>query len=74
MTDLLKEAREIISNNKTDKASRDFMTTEQRNALAEDYAAKSQFQTAAHFSPDNEKRVKFEQLFQEYMKPKIRGI
>ncbi len=71
MNNLLKEAREIISNNKTDKAARSFMTDEQREALAEDYAANNQFLSASHFTPDTEKRREFERLFWEDIKPKI---
>ncbi|MDQ3712207.1 MAG: hypothetical protein M3388_08325 [Acidobacteriota bacterium] len=70
MNDLLTEAKLIIANNKSEKAARDFMTTEQRNALAEDYAANNQFLSASHFTPDAENRKEFERLFWEDVKPK----
>jgi len=42
------------------------MTTEQLEALAEDYAAQNQFlSTASHFTPDAEERTEFERLFWE---------
>jgi hypothetical protein len=40
MNNLLTEAKLIIGNNKTEKAARDFMTTGQREALSDDYAAR----------------------------------
>jgi hypothetical protein len=44
------------------------MTTEQRDVLTEDYAARKQFLSASHFTPDT--RKKFERLFWESIKPK----
>jgi hypothetical protein len=70
MNNLLNEAKLIIATNRTEKAHRDFMTTEQRTAIAEDYASQKHFLSAAHFTPDADKRIEFEELFQEYMRPK----
>ena len=70
MNNFLTEARQIQAANKTVQASKDFMTTEQRTAIAEDYASQKHFQSAAHFTPDADKRIEFERLFQEYMEPK----
>jgi len=70
MNDLLTEARDIIANNKTEKAARDFMTTEQRDAMTDDYAAKNQFLSASHYTPDPEKRKELERLFWEDLRPK----
>ena len=69
MNNLLTEAKLILSGNKSEKAARDFMTTEQRDAMAEDYAERKQFLTASHFTPDAEKRKEFERIFWESMKP-----
>ncbi len=70
MNDLLNEAKAILASNKTDQAARDFMTTEQRNAITEDYAARKQFLSASHFTPAAEKRKEFERLFWESITPK----
>lgn len=70
MNNLLNEAKLIIANNKTEKAARDFMTNEQRTAIAEDYANQKHFLSAAHFTPDADQRIEFERLFQVYMRPK----
>ena len=70
MNNLLTEAKIIFANNKTDKPARDFMTTEQRGALADDYAARKQFLSASHFTSDVEKGKEFERLFWESIKPK----
>ena len=45
----LTEAKQIQLNDRTDKASRDLMTTEQRDTMAEDFATKKQFLSASHF-------------------------
>lgn len=65
MSNLLNEAKQIISNNRSDKAAKDFMTNAQRDALADDFAAKKQFLSASHFASDAEKRKEFERLFWE---------
>jgi hypothetical protein len=70
MNDLLTEAKQIIGNNRTEKAARDLMTAGQRDALAADFASKKQFLSASHFTTDAEKRKEFEQLFWENIKPK----
>lgn len=70
MNELLNQAKEILVSNRAEKAARDFMTVEQREALADDYASRKQFLSAAHFTSDAEKRKEFEEQFQEYMKPK----
>jgi len=70
MNNLLTEAKLIITNNKTGQAARDFMTTDQRNALAEDYASRKHFLSASHFHSDANRRKEFEELFWENMKPK----
>ena len=68
MKNLLTEAQQFLASNKSDQAAREFMTTEQRDVLTEDYAARKQFLSASHFTPD--KRKKFERLFWESIKPK----
>ncbi len=70
MNDLVTQAKDIIGSNKTEKAARDFMTTGQRDALAEDYASRKQFLSASHFHSDAEKRAEFGRLFWEHIKPK----
>ncbi len=70
MNELLAQAKEILGSNKTDQAARSFMTNEQRDVLAEDYASRKEFLSASHFTPDAEKRKEFERLFWESMKPK----
>ncbi len=70
MNDLVTQAKAIIGNNKTEKASRDFMTSGQRDALADDYAGRKQFLSASHFHSDADKRKEFERLFWENIKPK----
>ena len=70
MNELLKQAKEILAANKTDKAASSFMTNEQRDVLAEDYASRKQFLSASHFTPDAEKRKEFERLFWENIRPK----
>ncbi len=69
MNNFLTEAQQILASNKSNQAAKDFMTTEQRNALAEDFATKKQFLSASHFHSDAEKRKDFEELFWEKMKP-----
>jgi hypothetical protein len=70
MNNFLTEAKAILSSNRSDKAARDFMTNDQRTALAEDYAGKKQFLSASHFTPDADKQKEFERLFRESLKPK----
>ena len=70
MNNLLTEAKLILASNKSDKAARDFMTGEQREALAEDYASRKQFLSASHFTSDAAKRNEFERLFRENIRPK----
>jgi hypothetical protein len=70
MNNPLAEAKLILANNKLDQAARSFMSTEQREALAEDYAANNQLLSASHFTPDEEKRKEFERLFWEDIRPK----
>ena len=48
----------------------DFMTKEQREALANDYASRKQFLSASHFAPDAKKRKEYERLFWENIIPK----
>lgn len=69
MNNFLTEAKHILASNKTVQAAKDFMTTEQRDALADDYAARKQFLSASHFHSDAGKRKDFEELFWEKMKP-----
>ncbi len=69
MSNLVTEARHILASNKTVQASKDFMSTEQRDALAEDFASKKQFLSASHFHSDAEKRKDFEELFWKKMTP-----
>jgi hypothetical protein len=70
MNELLKQAKEILAANKTDKAASSFMTNEQREVLAEDFASRKQFLSASHFTPDAEKRKEFERLFWENIRSK----
>jgi hypothetical protein len=70
MNDLLNEAKQIMGGNRSDKAAKDFMTNEQRDALAADFASKKQFLSASHFASNAEKRKEFERLFWENIKPK----
>ena len=70
MNDLLNEAKQILGSNRSDKAAKDFMTTAQRDALADDFASKQQFLSASHFASDAERRKEFERLFWENIKPK----
>ena len=70
MNHLLAEAKEIFANNKSDKAAKDFMSSRQRDALADDYAADNQFLSASHFHSDAESRKEFERLFRENIAPK----
>jgi len=70
MNDLVTQAKLIIGSNKTKQAARDFMTTEQREALAEDFASRKEFLSASHFTPDAEKTREFERLFWENIMPK----
>ncbi len=55
MNRLLTEAKEIFANHKSDKAARDSMSSGQRDALADDYAADNQFLSASHFHSDAER-------------------
>ena len=55
MNDLVTQAKDIIGNNKTEKAARDSMSSGQRDALADDYAADNQFLSASHFHSDAER-------------------
>lgn len=70
MNDLLTEAKLVAASNRTEKVSRDLMTTGQRDAMAEDYASRKQFLSASHYTPDAEKRKEFERLFWENARPK----
>ena len=70
MNDLLTEAKQIIANNRTDKAVRDLLTTAQREVITEDFASRKEFLSASHFTPDAEKRKEFEDLFWEHIKRK----
>ncbi len=69
MNNLLTEAQQILASNKSDQAARELMTTEQRDAITEDYAARKQFLSASHFTPDAEKKKEFERLFWANIKP-----
>ncbi len=71
MNNLLTEAKLLLANNRTDKASRDLMTIEQRDALADDYASGKQFLSASHFHSNTEQRKEFERLFWENIKPPL---
>lgn len=70
MDKLLIEAKKILSGNRTDQAARNFMTPEQRNALAADFAAKKQFLSASHFATDAEQTKEFERMFWDSLKLK----
>lgn len=70
MSDLLIKAKLIISNNRTDKPARDAMTTDERRAVAEDYAVNNHFLSAAHFTPDANRKTEFERLFRESLQKK----
>jgi hypothetical protein len=70
MNNLLTEAKQILASNKSNQAAKEFMTTEQRDAITEDYAGRKQFLSASHFTPDAEKGKEFERLFWESVKPK----
>jgi hypothetical protein len=70
MNNSLTEAQAVLAANRSDKAAREFMTAEQRTALAEDCAARKQFLSASHFTPDTDARKEFERLFWESIKPK----
>ncbi len=70
MNNILTEAKLLLANNRTDKASRDLMTTEQRDALADDYARDKHFLSASHFHSNTEQRKEFERLFWENIKLK----
>ncbi len=70
MNNLVREAQAILASNRTDKAARDFMSTEQRDAFAEDFASRKQFLSASHFHSDADKRKEFERLFRENITPK----
>ncbi len=70
MSNLLTEAKDIIATNKTGQAARDFMSSGQRDALADDYAVDNQFLSAAHFHSDADRRKEFERLFRENIRPK----
>jgi hypothetical protein len=70
MNDLLTEAKQIIANNRTDKAARDLLTTEQREVITEDFLSRKEFLSASHFTPSAEKRQEFERLFWEHIRRK----
>jgi len=70
MNNLLTEAQQILASNKSSQAAKEFMTTEQRDAITEDYAGRKQFLSASHFTPDAEKKKEFERLFWEHIKSK----
>ena len=69
MNNLLTEAKLILASNKSDKAARDFMITDQRNAMAEGYAAKKQFLSASHFHSDADRTQEFKRMFWENISP-----
>lgn len=70
MSDSLTEAKHLLASNRTEKAARDFMTTEQRDALAENFASRKQFLSASHFTACADKRKEFEQIFWENINQK----
>jgi hypothetical protein len=63
MSEKLIEAKQVIANNRTDKAARDLLTAEQREIVTEDYLSRKEFLSASHFTPNAEKRQEFERLF-----------
>ena len=70
MNELLKQAKEILMTKETVRDAIDFMTKEQREALANDFASRKQFLSASYFAPNAKKRKEYERLFWENIIPK----
>ena len=65
----LTEAKQILAaNNAKDESARNFMTAQQRDALAEDFAAKNEYLAAAHFATNVEKSKEYGRMFLEKLK------